>query len=177
MADVRVTITTTTLTDAGYRYAGDTIYVSEGESADLIGDNAATIATEATEVSLPATFTFTPSAAGGTNICDVSIQAVDVNGDPLTGVFNYNLWLSDASSGLGHTASAASGTVTNKSACGLVVDIQVAKKAMQVQTLADGSFVLEITASGKTHYYVCVQNPANGRTIVGAQLQTSDYGS
>jgi hypothetical protein len=125
---------------------------------------------------LAESFTFTP-AAGAANVCDVTIQAVNASGDSVAGVFNLDVQLSDAATGVGLTATSASGTVTAKSASGAVIGTYTAKKALRVQTLADGSFVLEITDTAKTGFYPVAIQPASGQAIVGDQLVTADYGS
>ncbi len=104
-----------------------------------------------------ASFTFTP-AAGAANICEVTIQAKDAAGVSLNGPHIMTVWLSDAATGLGLTGTAASGTVTAKTATGAVFGTLEAKKALVVQTLANGSFVLEITDNAKTGFYVCAQS-------------------
>lgn len=124
------------------------------------------------------------AAAGGSNICNVTCSnicnvtctVVDPAGNAVAEPFLFDIWLSDASTGVGHTATSASGTVTNKSASGLVVDTQVSKKALLVQTLATGVFVLEITDSAKTAFYVCARVPGRGHTVVSTVLATANYG-
>ena len=124
----------------------------------------------------PAGFEMTAVAAAA-NVTEVTIQAVDQNGDAIAAVVQFDLWLSDSAAGAGHSATAASGTVQAKSASGLVVATQVAKKALTVQTLATGAFVLEITDTAKTAYKVCARAPGTGKTIVGITLATADYGA
>lgn len=119
-------------------------------------------------------FTFTP-AAGTTNVCDVVITAVDAAGTAVAVPVSFDLWLSDAATGVGHTGTSASGTVTAKSASGLVVATLVSKKALRVQALATGLFTLEITDSAKTAFYVCAQTPT-GVVSVSTVLATGNYG-
>ena len=52
-----------------------------------------------------------------------------------------------------------------------------AKKALRVQTKADGKYILEITDSAKTTFYVAAQLPAAGAADVSAILATGDYGT
>ncbi len=121
---------------------------------------------------------FTP-AAGGSNVCNVTLQVVDAYGKAINEVFNLEVFLSDAATGLGLTGTTASGTVTAKTSCGTVLGTLTAKKALRVQTLADGSFVLEITDSAKTAFYPCAVVPIGpnaGRITVGAVLTTALYG-
>ena len=119
----------------------------------------------------------TAAAAGASNVCDVTYQVVDGNGDALAGVYQFQVYLSDAATGLGLTGTSASGTVTAKSASGAVVGTYTAKKSILVQTLADGSFVLEITDTAKTAFYPCAVVPATGLPVVGTVLATADYGA
>lgn len=123
----------------------------------------------------PASFDFA-AAAGGANVAEVTISPLDSGGDPLTGVRNLEVWLSDAATGIGLTGTTASGTVTAKSGEGTVFVTHTAKKHLTVQTKAAGTFVLEITDTAKTGYYVCVRDPATGAVHVSAQLVTGKYG-
>lgn len=123
----------------------------------------------------PADFTFAP-AAGGSNVCEVTVTVKDAAGATLTGIRNLELWLSDAATGDGLTGTAASGTVQAKAASGTVLTALTAKKHIIVQTLAAGTFVLEITDSAKTGYYVAVAHPLTGAPVVSAQLVTGNYG-
>lgn len=175
MPQVRVTILEDIVTEAGKFYANDVVWLEEALAADLIGDSAAEVATEGENLGIPANITFA-AAAGSTNVAEVTCQVKDVNGDAVTGVFHFTLWLSDAATGLGHTATTASGNVTNKTSSGLVVDTLVAKKALYVQTLADGSFVLSITDSAKTQFYVCAEVPGTGKPVISSRLTTANYG-
>jgi hypothetical protein len=119
----------------------------------------------------------TAAAAGAANVAEVSYQVVDGNGDALAGVFILDVFLSDAATGLGLTATSASGTVTAKAASGAVIGTLTSKKALRVQTLATGIFILEITDTAKTAFYPCAVIPANGRMSVGTVLATASYGA
>lgn len=119
-------------------------------------------------------FTITSAAA---NVSEIKIQAVNKDGVAIAGVFNLRVWLSDASSGVGLTGTSASGTVTAKAASGTVNAALTAKKAMDVCTLADGSFTLEITDNAKTLFYVAASNPSTGLAVVSRKLVAGDYGA
>ena len=120
--------------------------------------------------------TFTP-AAGGSNECDCTLQVVDSEAVALPGFHNLMVWLSDSPAGEGLTATTASGTVTAKASSGAVIGTLTAKMALLVQTLKDGSFVLEITDSAKTDFYVCAAFLDEPKApIVSAILETADYG-
>lgn len=117
------------------------------------------------------------AAAGGANVCEVTLTCKDAAGSTIARTQNLTVWLSDASSGAGLTGTAASGTVQAKSASGADLGTLTAKKALVVQTLATGVYTLEITDTGKTGYYVCAAIPGNGKTVVSTQLVTGDYGT
>ncbi|KKL11229.1 hypothetical protein LCGC14_2547910 [marine sediment metagenome] len=122
-----------------------------------------------------ADFTFA-AASGAANITEVAVTAKQADGTTTVAApIVYNLWLSDAATGAGLTATAASGTVTVKSASGAVIGTLTSKKALVVQALATGVFILEITDTGKTAFYVCAST-GHGEVKVSAQLVTGDYG-
>lgn len=123
----------------------------------------------------PATVAFSP-AAGGANVCEVTVVVRDAAGVAIAAPFVLDLWLSDAASGVGLTGTAASGTVTAKAASGAVLSTYTAKKDLRVQTLANGVFILEITDTAKTAFRVCVTNPTTGKAVVSAALITANYG-
>jgi hypothetical protein len=125
---------------------------------------------------IPENFTFAP-AAGAANVCEVTIQPRDGAGNALAGIRNLELWLSDAATGAGLTGTTASGAVAVKSNEGTDLTDLAAKKHKLVQTKAAGTYVLSITDSAKTGFYVCVRHPVTGVPIVSAQLQTADYGA
>lgn len=126
---------------------------------------------------VPITTTITFSiAAGGANVSEVTITVKDGSGAAVAGVHHLDVWLSDAASGAGLTGTTASGTVTAKAASGVVLVAYTAKKAIRVQTLATGVFVLEITDTAKTGFYVAAANPLTGRAAVSSQLVTASYG-
>lgn len=121
----------------------------------------------------PYTVTFSP-AAGGANVSEVTITVKDYDGTTVAAVHNIDIWLSDASSGAGLTATSASGAVAAKAASGVDLQIYSAKKAWRVQTLATGIYILSITDSAKTAFYPCAS--IVGQTVVGTALATGNYG-
>lgn len=116
-------------------------------------------------------------AAGAANVCEVTLTVQDGHGDDLEYPFPLNLWLSDDSAGTGLTATSASGTVQAKSGEGADFGALTAKKALVVQTKADGTYTLEITDTAKTGFYVAAQLPFSGLPVVSRQLVTGDYGA
>lgn len=135
----------------------------------------ATVADLNTLDGMPSVLAFA-AAAGGSNVSEVTITAQDADGDPVAEALLYDVWLSDAATGAGLTSTTASGTVTAKAASGIVIDTYTAKKALRVQSLATGIFVLEITDTAKTAFFVCASVPGTGQTAVATVLATGDYG-
>lgn len=125
---------------------------------------------------LPASCTLTP-AAGGANVCEVTIQAKDAAGANMARAVLLAVWLSDAATGIGITGTSASGTVQAKAASGTDLGALTAKKALLVQTKANGSYTLEITDTAKTGFYVCAAPLRGGSPNVSAQLSAGNYGS
>lgn len=123
----------------------------------------------------PTDITFA-AAAGGTNVAEVTLTVKNAAGTTLASVWTTRVWLSDASNCAALTATTASGTVTAKAASGVVVSTSTAKKDLVVSTLATGVFVLEITDTAKTGFYVCAAIPGKGKADVSAQLVTGNYG-
>jgi hypothetical protein len=115
-------------------------------------------------------------AAGGANVCEVTLTVQDGHGATRAVPVPLTIWLSDAATGAGLTATAASGTVQAKSASGADFGVLTAKKALVVQTKADGTYILEITDSSKTGYYVAAQLPFSGLPVVSRVLVSGDYG-
>lgn len=156
------------------RIAGTAITSSAAELNLMDGVTATTAELNLTD-NMPANITFA-AAAGGTNVCEVTITVKDAAGATIAGVFNFDIWLSDAATGEGLTATTASGAVAAKSASGTDLVTLVAKKALRVQTLATGVYILSITDSAKTGFYPCAQLPSTGATKIGTQLVTGNYG-
>ena len=165
--DAQITkLKTTTLTVTGTLTAPAATSALQTDTRLLLGAAAAEIPTHAT-------FTFT---AGAANVANVLVTAVNSAGTTIARVHPLTIWLSDASTGVGLTGTAASGTVQAKSASGTDVGILTAKKALAVHTLANGTYTLEITATGKTAYYVGVMLPC-GLIVVSRVMATADYGA
>lgn len=121
------------------------------------------------------TITFA-AAEAGTNVCEVTITMKDGVGNTLAYPLPITIWLSDASTGAGLTGTSASGTVQAKAASGADFAVLSAKKALIAQPLATGVYILEITDSAKTGFYVCASSPLTGKVFVSTQLVTGNYG-
>lgn len=115
------------------------------------------------------------AAAGATNVCEVTVTIKDGTGTAVTGPVVFDLLLSDSATGAGLTATTASGAVAAKASSGTDLSTLVSKKALKVQSKADGTYILSITDSSKTGFYPVVQIPGL-KAIVGSQLVTGNYG-
>ena len=156
--------------------SGGELDIESGGALKLAGTAVTATAAEINELAAQISdFTFA-AASAGTNIAEVTITAKQADGTTtVASPVIFHLWLSDAATGAGLTGTAASGTVTVKSASGAVIGTLTSKKALVVQALATGVFILEITDSSKTAYYVCAQTP-HGETKIATVLATGDYG-
>lgn len=115
-------------------------------------------------------------AAGSANICLVTIQAKDNEGNNYAGVLNMFVWLSDATTGAGLTATTASGAVA-AGASGADLGDLTSKKSKYVQTDATGKYILSITDTSKTLFKVCAKLDAGH--LVAPQISTlitANYG-
>jgi len=114
-------------------------------------------------------------APGATTVSEITITVRNSNGAARGPVMFY-LFLSDSAQAVGLTAATASGTVACKTAGTLGTDISVlvAKKALLVQTLANGTYVLSITDAAKFAFKVCVQIDDIAQVV--ATLATASYG-
>lgn len=114
------------------------------------------------------------AASAASNICEVTITVKDNEGNAIAAAHMLDWWLSDASTGIGLTSTSASGTVAVKSASGTDIKVDTAKKHTRVQTKVDGTYILEITDTAKTGFYVCAK--VGDKIFVSPQLVTGDYG-
>jgi hypothetical protein len=115
------------------------------------------------------------AAADGANATLVTFTLRNMNGSPRPGEFEIRL--SDNASGVGLATATASGNVTDKTpgTTGQLLDTQVAKKALRVQTTAAGTYQLSITDTGKAE--VVLVAVVDGKTQPVLTLSEDDYGS
>lgn len=125
-------------------------------------------------IGIPYNFAITNGVGASANICNVSYQLQDIRGNPISTVFGFDLYLSDAATGIGLTATTASGGIAAVTADGTILGVLTTSKALGVTTNASGLFVLAITDTAKTLFYPCASIPS-GATQVGAQLTTASY--
>lgn len=108
--------------------------------------------------------------------CEVTITVLDGHGVLFPEGTPIMVWLSDNATGIGLTIVSATDT-RPKSGSGALFGTLTAKKALIVQTLGNGSLILEIRDNTKPEIYVAVQSPFSGITKVSRQLMTTDYGN
>jgi len=125
-------------------------------------------------VNMPAQISFAV-AAGGANVSEMTIVVKDAVGNPVTRMHNLLLWLSDAATGAGATATTTSGAVAAKAASGTDLVVLTAKKVYLAQTLVSGVYIMSITDTAKTGFYVCAQL-GDLPLAVSAQLVAGNYG-
>jgi hypothetical protein len=118
-------------------------------------------------------------AAGSTNIAEITVTVKDAAGVAMARPVAVLLWLSDASTGLGLASAAPSGGIAPKSSNGTLLGTLTASKAIVCHTTAAGVVILQVTASGKGHYYVGAQvlGMPGGKVFASAQLADADYGA
>lgn len=124
---------------------------------------------------IPTELVITAGPGASANIANVSFQMADLAGAAVAGVYNFDVWLSDAPTGAGLTATTASGGIAAVATDGIVWSIATASKAIRVQTNAAGLFVLAITDTAKTGFYPVGQLADSGQAAIGAQLTTASY--
>jgi len=162
---------------AALKLAGTAITSTAAELNKLAGVTATTA--ELNVVDGKATGFFFGGAAGGANVAEITIRALDAAGTAYrTEPFLMHVWLSDNAEGIGLTGTTASGTVQAKSG-GSYSDLQAitAKKHLLVQTDTDGKYILEITDTAKTGFYVgaCLLG-SMAEPDASAQLASASFG-
>jgi hypothetical protein len=118
--------------------------------------------------------TFSP-AAGAANQTLVTLQVTDMGGVSLAAPFEMLVYLSDDPGGNGLSGTTASGAVAAGSA-GTVLSTKVTKLALDVLTDNTGKFIIAITDTAKTGWYVVATCPGSGNVQVSAQLVAANYG-
>lgn len=112
-------------------------------------------------------------AKGAANIVNVTFQLTDSMANALAKVASFDFLLSDAATGIGLTATTASGGFA--AVTGAILTSYVASKFGRAQTDATGKFVLAITDTAKTGFYPAAQIALQS-LVVGPQLVAANYG-
>lgn len=145
-------------------------YLSQAGELHLNGANLY----DQAEAPFPQQATFTP-AASTSNVCNVTIQLQDGAGNSVAVVTKLDIWLSDAATGIGLTGTTASGGVAAGSS-GTILGALTTSKALSAITDAAGKFILAITDTSKTGFYVACTIPGTNKVAVSAALVTGNYG-
>jgi hypothetical protein len=116
--------------------------------------------------------TLTP-AAGTANQSLVTLQLKDAAGNAIAVVTPIDVWLSDAATGIGLTGTTASGAVA-AGASGTDLGVLTTKKAITSLTDATGKYILAITDTAKTGFFVCAA--VGSKIYVSAALVAGNYG-
>ena len=143
-----------------------------GTSVDF--EDGATIKLAGTATVDDLVFTYTSGAA---NVSNVWIQAANADGDTIALVWMGPIWLSDAATGAGLTATTTSGTVQALTGNGTDFGTLTSKKALYSQSNVAGLYGLEVTDTSKTGFYPCTVNPFTGLVDCGDQMVSGDYGT
>ena len=114
-------------------------------------------------------------APGSSTVSLVSITPRNANGKAM-GKTPFDVFLSDSTVGAGLTATTASGAVA-AGASGTDMGDLTSKKYKRVQSSAPGIYILSITDTGKTAFYVCALLE-RGRKVAPQikLLATANYG-
>lgn len=115
------------------------------------------------------------AAAGSANVTNVTLALKDLLGRAPRNVKSVLIYLSDSSAGVGLTATSASGTVV-AGASGVDLGDLTTKKAKMVQFTAAGVYVLQITDTAKTGFFVCVDLLNGHPPLVAFALSSANYG-
>jgi hypothetical protein len=111
-----------------------------------------------------ADFTIGTEAA---NVINVAVELQDGDGTAVSSLQGVNVFLSDASTGIGLAATAPDGGWAIGTD-GAILGAHDANKSAWVQTEADGTFDLDITESAGATWYMVVQLPDGKQVVSGA---------
>ena len=109
---------------------------------------------------------------GAATVTTVTIQLQDNGGQNVANQpYDFDLILSDSAFGVGLTA-----TVTQAVAftSGIILNTYTANKAYYVQCDATGKVVFTLTDAARTQFYIMIQTPNAGPTVV--RILTANYG-
>lgn len=124
---------------------------------------------------IPFNVGITNGVGASANIANVTMQVQDCYGNAIAGVFEFDLYLSDAATGVGLTATTASGGIAAATSGGTVLGALTTSKAVRVTTNAAGQFVLAITDTAKTAFFPVAGLIPGLPVQIGAQLTTASY--
>jgi len=115
------------------------------------------------------------AASGTTDGMAITVTTLDSDGNTIAGIYAYEMYMSEAATGIGLTADTYSGDLT--AVTGGIAAVRTAKKAWLVQTHTTGVFVATLVDSANpVDQYVVVVLPS-GQRVVSAASGTSWQGA
>jgi len=122
------------------------------------------------------TYDIALAASSTTDGMDITITVKDTGGNTIAGTHQFEMYMSEAATGIGITGDAYSGDLT--ATVGAILSAVTAKKHWSVVTAATGIFTATLVDSGNpTDQYVVVPNNATGSLTVSAASGTSWEGA
>ena len=111
------------------------------------------------------------AAAGATNAILYTVTVLDSDGNTLADVYSFEIYMSEAATGIGVTADTYSGDLV--ASTGSLISSITAKKHWSVTTAATGIFAGSLTDTNTpADQYMVVQNPATGEIVVSVASGT-----
>lgn len=155
----------------------DLVTATGSVNLDTLDSNVTTLQSEMNAVEDVLTVAqITLSASSTTDGMDITIQFNDADGTKIAEPVLFELWISEAATGLGLTADTASGDFTVGT--GTEWEEIVTKKHYRCISDASGDFVATLVDSANpTDQYVVVVNPVNGTLDVSAASGTNWEGA
>ncbi len=123
----------------------------------------------------PFTVDIALAASATTDGMDITITVEDADGNTMAGIYAFEVYMSEAATGIGLTGDTYSGDLT--ASVGGVAAVRTAKKAWLLQTAATGIFTGTLVDSANpADQYVVVVLPT-GQRVVSAASGTSWQGA
>lgn len=124
----------------------------------------------------PSNLTIALAASTTTDGMTITITAKDGDGETLPQVVVFDLWMSEAATGVGLTGDTYSGDLT--ASVGTILGALTAKKAWRVQTAATGIFTATLVASANpADQYAAASLPTTGAVVVSGASGTNWQGA
>ena len=123
---------------------------------------------------IAADVTVSYAASATTDGIEATFTVVDAAAATIAAVHFLEITITDVTTGIGVTGTAASGALTIVT--GTQMEEVVAKKHLRCQTAATGILTVKLVDSANTAgEHFCVKNPVSGKVIVGAATVAGDY--
>ena len=123
-----------------------------------------------------ASFSIAIAASATTDGMDITVTALDLDGNTVAAVTEFLMHMSEAASGAGLTADSYSGDLT--ASVGAILGALTAKKSWVCQTAATGIFTATLVDSGNpADQYVAVKNPVGPGLTISAVSGTNWEGA